>query len=222
MTNPILSILIPTVYGREQELQRLLSVLSKQLTPGNYCTSRTGYYEYAVSYSRIFPVEVIYLKDNKQVTVGEKREKLYQMADGVYSWQIDDDDSIAEDAISKILFAAEKEPDCITFLERCLMNGRELFGRHSLDYPDWEGEGNSTLYDGFHFHRTPYFKSVIKTAIVKQVPVPHMRYGEDHQWARLLKPYLKNESHIPEYLYHYIHHSTPEEFAERYGTNRQQ
>jgi|ADGO01.1.fsa_nt_gi hypothetical protein len=65
MTNPILSILIPTVYGREQELQRLLSVLSKQLTPGNYCTSRTGYYEYAVSYSRIFPVEVIYLKDKQ-------------------------------------------------------------------------------------------------------------------------------------------------------------
>ncbi len=164
--------------------------------------------------------EIIYLKDEKQLTIGQKRAMLYSRATGIYSWQIDDDDDIADNAIKLILEAIESNPevDCITFEEHIDIDGKIERSNHSLSYGDWEGEGGKELWDGFHYHRTPFFKSVIKTKIARSVPVPRIRFGEDHQWAQALKPHLKSEIHIPEQLYKYIHRSSNP--TERYGLDR--
>jgi hypothetical protein len=58
-------------------------------------------------------------------------------------------------------------------------------------------------------------KSVIKTEIARSVPIPKIRFGEDHQWAQALKPHLKSEIHIPQDIYFYQHQSS--DFSERYG-----
>ena len=84
-----------------------------------------------------------------------------------------------------------------------------------MDYGDWEGDGQKELADGFHYHRTPFMKSVIKTEIARSVPIPWIRFGEDHQWSQALKQHLKTEVHIPEDIYLYQHTST--DFNERYG-----
>jgi hypothetical protein len=118
--------------------------------------------------------------DNREMTIGEKRERLYGMAHGLYSWQIDSDDLIADNAIELILEAIKQETDCITFEECVNIDGREYRSNHSLEYGDWEGDGQKELWDGFHFHRTPFMKSVIKTEIAKSVSIPHIRFGEDH------------------------------------------
>lgn len=203
----LLSILIPTVFGREQQFGFLRRRIDFQL--------------FKLAYNG--EIEVIELKDNKEMILGEKRESMYQNANGIFSWQIDDDDDISDDAIESILSVIKlsgENVDCITFQEHCLMNGNEYSSNHSLEYGGWEGDGSKLLWDGFHFHRTPFYKDVIKTEIAKSVPFEKIRFGEDHAWSIALKPHLKNEVHIPRNIYYYIHNSKAEDFSERYGFNK--
>lgn len=232
MNPPLLSILIPTVYGREKEFATLHSKICPISLYGfidqdGYSISTASFYQSEsindpVVYSNNplpYNVEILSIRDNKEMSIGEKRELLYRQAAGDYSWQIDDDDSISDNAIKLILEAIKQNPDCITFEEYCLMNGVEYKSNHSLAYAKWEGDGSAELEDGFHFHRTPFMKSVIKTEIAKLVPVPHCRFGEDNMWADELQKHLKTEIHIPSQLYRYIH--TSSDFNERYGFDKE-
>lgn len=198
MIKPLLSILIPTIVGREKEFNLLYAKLAYQYSGDD--------------------VEIFFIRDNRELTIGEKREKLYHSASGLFSLQIDDDDDMASNAIELILQAIKENPDvdCITFEERCQMNGQLYCANHSLRYEDWEGDGSKLLSDGFHFRRTPFYKNVIKTSIAQSVPFEHIRFGEDHAWSRALKPHLKTEIHIPKQLYYYIHEHN-QTFEERYG-----
>lgn len=191
---PKLSILIPTIESRIEQFNKLIMFLSDVIE----------------LHDLDYLIEIKYLCDNKERTIGEKRQHLYAIATGLYSWQLDDDDAIDADAIPLILEAMATEPDCITFQEACNIDGNLKSSNFSLKYTDW-GENQ----DGFDYVRTPFFKTPIKTAICQQVPVPHIRFGEDHMWAKAVYPLLKTEVHIDRNLYYYNHDSTP--FNERYG-----
>lgn len=199
MNKPLLSILIPTTLDRFNEYNQLIKRL----------------YSIYPNLSKDGIVEEITDHAGKEMTIGEKREGLYKYANGIYSLQIDDDDDIADDAIGLILEAIKQEPDCITFEEYVNIDGREYKSNHSLSYPGWVGNGEYLLSDGFHFWRTPFFKSIIKTEIARSVPVPRIRWGEDNMWADELQKHLKTEVHISKQLYLYKHISSP--FNERYG-----
>lgn len=215
MIQPLLSILIPTIVGREETFDRLCHAIHPGLkfTDENKFTGQFGIYFGAY--------EVCVIMDNKEMTIGEKRTKLYNMAKGVYSWQIDDDDDIANNAIEKIINAINFSLslmipiDCITFEEYVSIDGKEFKSNHSKDYGGWEGDGSKLLEDGFHYHRTPFFKSVIRTELANSVPIQPIRFGEDHAFANDLHPLIKSEVHISEQLYRYIHISS--NHNERYG-----
>lgn len=204
MTNPLLSILIPTITSRQKEFDILTSNIYAEL-------NKDGFIE---------EVEIKSICDNKMMTIGEKRELLYKEANGVYSIQLDDDDQLSRDAVGLILKAIKENPDvdCVTFEEYVNIDGKEYKSNHSNEYADWEGDGSSLLYDGFHFHRTVYFKDVIKTELAKSVPVPRLRWAEDHEYSKLLKPLIRTEFHISEQLYKYIHISSDPK--ERYGLDK--
>lgn len=189
-----LSILIPTIIERQKQFNALITYLRNQIDIWDLRGD----------------VEILSLCDNKEMPIGEKRQALYDMANGDYSWQIDDDDSIARDAIYDVLQAMEGDPDCITFQELCTIDGVESTSNFSLKYDDWADN-----VDGWDHVRTPFFKTPIKTALCKQVPVPPIRFGEDHQWAQNIKYILKKEYHLEKFIYYYIHNSSP--FNERYG-----
>lgn len=232
-----LSILVPTVVGREAEYL----LLAKSIVGGLFFTPHfkenvvLGEAELTIekirwifcgdatydelktdNLSSKFPtVEFISIKDDKQIPIGQKRELLYGQASGEYSLQVDDDDSLAPDAIEKILAAIDAtNPDCVTFRERCDMNGKIQTCNHSLKYDKW---GDN--WDGFDFVRTPFYKDVIKTEIARSVPFPYIRYNEDEQWSMALKPHLSTESHIDEELYYYSYYPK-ESHEERYGLNK--
>jgi hypothetical protein len=213
MSQPLLSILIPTVVGREDNCTKLLRrLLASRLEDVGQGWVGKDERLWGID---VGGLQIIGCKDSKEMTIGEKRELLYQKADGLFSWQIDDDDDISDDAVDSILDQIRLTGsyiDCITFEENCMMNGQYYSCRHSLEYDDWRDN-----FDGYDFVRTPFYKDVIKTEIAKSVPFEHIRYGEDHAWSRALKPHLKNEIHIPRELYFYIHNSKPEEHNERYG-----
>ena len=225
MQQPLLSILIPTVFGRELEYKKLwdrISYLCKNLPQynsiNNYGFLQENPHDSLVGIVFGGLVSIQTIKDNKEITIGEKRERLYKMSIGLFSWQIDDDDDISDNAIELILEAikSNSDVDCITFEENCIMNHRYYKSNHSIKYGGWQGDGSIQLSDGFHFWRTPFYKDVIKTSIAQSVPFHYIRFGEDHQWAIDLYPHLKTEYHIDKELYFYIH-NPKESHNERYG-----
>lgn len=222
MKQPLLSILIPTVVGREKPFFKLLHKIRMAFANEEWTTKECEVENVIVGHSihTNSTIEICWYKDDKSITIGEKREKLYQQAKGLYSWQIDDDDDIADNAIKLILQAIKSNPDVdvITFEEYCNMDGKEYKSNHSATYSGWEGEGHLLFPDGFHFHRTPFFKSVIRTELAKSVTIPHIRWSEDYEWAKLLLPLIRSEVHISEQIYRYIHISSNPE--ERYGLNK--
>jgi glycosyltransferase involved in cell wall biosynthesis len=62
--------------------------------------------------------------DNKEISIGTKRQQMYELCKGKYAWQIDDDDWISENAIDLILDEIDKDMDCITFKEHCQFDNR--------------------------------------------------------------------------------------------------
>jgi hypothetical protein len=196
MSNILLSILIPTIHERRLQFNALMARLYKEIGD-----------------MKAFGLVVVQWEvDDKQMTIGEKRNILYAKSDGMYSLMLDDDDDLVPGAIAKILMALGTGPDCVTYLESCSMNGKKYLSNHSLLYQNW-----AENYDGYDFVRTPYFKDVILTEIARRVPVPPVRYGEDHIWSINLKPHLRTQVHLDEIIYLYQHESKPENFNQRYG-----
>lgn len=206
----LLSILIPTVPCREKEFKKLMYRIATQ---SKFYKGSLDNDTLQIEYMINDDIEVLSFKDNKEMSIGEKRQKLYQSAKGIFSWQIDDDDDISDNAIELILNAIKSNPDipCITFKERCEMNGEYKSSNHSLKYEKWQDN-----FDGYDYCRTPFYKDVIRTDIAKSVPFPHIRYNEDEQWSIAIKPLLTSEIHIEEELYIYIY-EPKESHEKRYG-----
>lgn len=196
----VLSIQIPTVVGREEQFEKLYNHLMDQIRQWKLENL----------------VEVIYLRDNKEMTIGAKRQKLYEMADALYSVQIDDDDWVPADFCRTLVEFAKHDADVISYIEECKHNGRSngksIF---SKNYKDWVEKLSPSVY-GCVRARTPFFKSPIKTELCRKVGVADMRFGEDHDFSRRMLPHLKTQSFIMKTMYYY-HYQTEGTHNERYG-----
>lgn len=200
---PLLTIQIPFTEERRFETEKLMGEFQSQCKEYNLFNGE---------------VELYVDGRGREVPIGQKRTDMYQKANGLFVVQWDSDDWISEHGIATILMAIKQNPnvDCITYEEYVHINGVNYTSNHSIEYSDWEGEGNTEFPDGFNFHRTPYMKDVIRTEIAKSVPVPDLRWSEDYEWSKLIKPLLKTETHLQEEIYHYIYISN-QTFEERYG-----
>jgi len=200
---PLLTIQIPFTEERRPDVEKLIGEFSRQCDLFNIINGE---------------IEIYIDGRGREVSIGQKRTEMYQKANGLFVVQWDSDDWISETGLIGIICLINQSPevDCVTYEEHVHINGVNYTSNHSIKYDDWEGEGNTEFPDGFNFHRTPYMKSVIKTEIAKSVPVPDCRFGEDHQWSKLIKPLLNSEHHIDEEIYHYIYISN-QTFEERYG-----
>jgi len=196
MSEKLLSILIPTVLERSERFIRLKNFIDSQIK----------------EYDLNGLVEVLFIQDNKELTIGEKRNRLYRMANGVYSWQIDDDDSIHHQAIPLIVDELMGEDcDCVGFKELCIFDGKRVESSNfSIKYGGWADN-----VDGFNHVRTPFFKTPIKTRLCLQCPVPPIRFGEDHAFAQAIYPLLQKENYIDDFIYWYLHNDSPHN--QRYG-----
>lgn len=196
MKDILLSILIPTVKERAEQFHKLKQYIFRQM----------------VDHELTDVVEILYVQDNKEMTIGEKRNKLYRMANGHYSWQIDDDDWLHPEAVPYVIDELKAlDCDCVGFKELCIFDGKRVESSNfSMKYGGWADN-----QDGFNHVRTPFFKTPIKTRLCLQCPVTPVRWGEDHEFAKLIYPLLQKENYIDEFLYIYRHDSTPHN--ERYG-----
>jgi hypothetical protein len=192
------SICVPTVNGREYKFQKLIDNLQDQIENGKY-----------EKY-----VEIIICKDNKEISIGAKRDKMIMESSGVFCVMIDDDDNVVGDYIQTLIENYDSKVDTIGYIEECRNNGfNPKFSKISTTCNKWREV--SVPIGKFSNFRTPYFKNPIKTKIMKRVGCEDMRWGEDHDFSDRILPYLKKEKFIDKvmYLYNYI----SEDHNKKYG-----
>ena len=189
-----LSILICSIKGREEILNNLLSLLEGQITDD---------------------VEILIEVDNKEITIGEKRNVLLKRARGDYIAFVDDDDLISNDYVSKILAAIETSPDCCGIegeidhmkVKRPESNERRRQPRHryyrckqkfvhSNQYTKWYEKNNI-------YYRCPNHLNPIKRELAGQIMFPEMSQGEDKDFSLRILPLLKTEVFIKGIIYYY-------------------
>jgi len=194
--NTLLSILILSIQERSSSLAALLSNLNFQI-------QKTGCEN----------VEFLVLTDNKKRSIAEKRNNLLSIAKGKYICFLDDDDTVSENYIEKLCEALElqSEPDCITFRQKCSINGCALNVQFGLG----NAHGNLIKDDNGDFHdikRPPYHMCLFKRDLVKGIKFQQLYSAEgqsieDIDWLLRVYPLLKTEHHIPSQLHKYIYDS---------------
>ena len=131
------------------------------------------------------------------ITIGAKRNELLLDSTGEYVCFIDDDDSASPYYVDSILRAIESKPDAIGFKIMCDMEGKKEIAASSIKY-DW-----SNNIDGFRYVRSIYHKTPVKREIALKCMFPDKSFGEDYEYSMRLKPHLKTEVFINEFLYFY-------------------
>ena len=179
------SILICTIESRAKQLQNLLNLLKPQLTK---------------------EVEVLTECDNKQMSVGRKRQILLERAKGDYVAFIDDDDIVSEDYVANILEAIKQDPDCIGMLVRCLLDGKNKLAITSNKYNTWKEN-----VDGFDFVRCILHLNPVKRWIALKIGYKDVRFQEDHNYSLELNRsgLLQKEVMIEKELYTYLYKYQP-------------
>jgi glycosyltransferase involved in cell wall biosynthesis len=157
------------------------------------------------------PVEIVVACDNKEISIGLKRQQLLERATGDYVSSIDDDDWVAPDYVDRLLAALESSPDCVGFKIECVMNGGvPQSAITSMRYRRW-GDNQ----DGFRFTRSIYHKSVTRRDLALKCGFPDMRYGEDKIFSEKIMHLVKREVFVDAVLYFYRFKSEP--FNTKYG-----
>lgn len=198
---PILSILIPTVIGREVFYGKLYDKLWQQIINNNLTEE----------------VEIVCECDDRVMSIGSKRQLLVTKAKGKFVVFIDDDDDIPYEYCQLICDAIKnnEDIDAIGFLQQCTFNGGvPVLASLSNRWNDW-GEN----MEQFRYVRTPFFPTPMLREYAFQVGYNDMRYGEDHDFSRRLKQsgLIKNEFFIDKIMYYYIYVYAPS--IEKYGVN---
>ncbi len=171
-----LSLLIPTLHSRSKVCEQITSEIVNQLTTD---------------------VEMLILPDNGEQTIGAKRNTLLEGATGDYVAFIDDDDMISKDYVEKVLAALEGNPDCASLDGYVYWrDGRKRLFKHSIEYTSWYTSNDID-------YRMPSHLNAIKREYALQVRFQEINHGEDHQYSKDLRQYLKTEGKVDGVIYYY-------------------
>lgn len=144
-------------------------------------------------------VEVLSFLDNKEHTVGHKRNVLMERSQAEYSCFIDDDDDVSDWYVERIYGGLLTNPDCVSLTGIFTRRGRhpQTF-IHSLDYTSYFEEDRI-------FYRPPNHLNPVRRELVKQVQFPELNHGEDSNWAMTVckKQLLRTEFKIDDPYYFY-------------------
>jgi len=177
--NPTLSLLTPTIPGRETQLKELGQKLAAQIGDK--------------------PVEWLALSDNRNRTIGAKRQALWDIARGTYAAMIDDDDDVSDDYVASLLRATETGADVITFKQRSIYNGREAIVEFGVNNPD------ETFAEGKTILRAPWHVCAWRREVVAGCLFSEVNFGEDLCWCLQARKRIRTAHHIDKVLHTYRH-----------------
>lgn len=195
----LLTIMIPTTEDRKELFESLMLELWRQVFDSNYQAL----------------VNVIWEIDNKEISVGLKRQKLLERAEGKFVVGFDSDDFPHPDYIKDIVSTLIANPniDHVGFIEDCDIDGAKSRSIFSIKHKSWDEKEV-----GYDQVRCANPKSVIRRTKALQVGYKDMRWGEDRVFAEAVTPLLESEIFIEKPLYYYRHISSPSN--ERYGIDK--
>lgn len=174
----ILSILICSLEERKKELGFIFEKLLHQ----------------RLSYAS--KIEVLIESDNREITIGEKRNILLSRAQGEYICFVDDDDDISNDYIESIMKALESKPDCVGIEGTIDYMGIKGIFKHSRQFQSWYTGPDA-------FYRTPNHLNPVKREIALRIGFPPQSFGEDQIYSNGIKRMLKTEVYINHPIYFY-------------------
>ena len=178
------SILIPTIPGREEKLQRLL----------------TKIHELRKEFCPELKIDISIFFDNRERSVGLKRQSLLEKAVGKYMSFIDDDDDLTpayfEDALACIKGGYHV----------CRLRGsiKPYTFTHSIEIPY-----TGMLAVGDVFVRPPNHLNIMMTDIARIIKFDDLKIGEDFDWAiKMAKQgFLQTEYQSDIERIHYIYNT---------------
>ena len=176
------TILIATIQGRERSLTALVSAihtLRQQICPTLRITVTLGY-------------------DNRESTIGAKRDRMLQAAEGKYVSFIDDDDMVTAAYFEDAAATVAGNFDCMRLRGQM---AQHTF-THSMSHKLLDPMANATT-----FLRPPNHLNVMKADIAKTVRYRDARNGEDLDWTitMLKQGFLRTEYQSDESRIHYIY-----------------
>jgi hypothetical protein len=178
MNNSLLSILICSLQERKEQLGILLSILYDQI-------------------GDIDNVEIVTNIDNREITTGEKRNRLLNSCNSEYCCFIDDDDNVSDDYVDSIVKALQSRSDCLGIEGIYTVNGENpIKFIHSIKYNSWFKQGEV-------FYRPPNHLNPVKTEIARVVGFPDKILQEDKAFSLGLVGKLVTEVYIDHPIYFY-------------------
>lgn len=185
-TPPLLSILVPSLPER---ITRFLLPLWAKLEAQIAANSQPG------------EVEIVCHIDNRQRTVGEKRDNLMQVSQGEYVAYADDDDDVSDDYVARLIAAIKGNRcvDVITFQQRAIINGTEGICTFGLGNPNEQ-------FTPAGFLRAPWHVCAWRGTLARRFRFPASNQHEDWGWAQHLNLVAKTSHHIPAVLHIYNWH----------------
>jgi hypothetical protein len=143
-------------------------------------------------------IEILTDVDNREKSIGQKRNDLVARAKGKYCCFIDDDDQVSKYYFSEIEEALKDKPDCVALLGMFYENGRPVKPFvHSIDTEKY-------MEDEEAFYRPPNHLNPILTGLVKRVGFPTKNFGEDTDFAMRMVGLLKTQGLVRTLIYHYF------------------
>gem|GEM_PF-3908678 len=180
------SILICTLDERKESFEKICNKLQHQISINNLDNE----------------IEILFFKDNREHSIGFKRNTLLEESQGEYVCFVDDDDDVHDLYIPMIYEKLVQKPDCVSLVGIMTTNGHnpEKF-IHSIQF-----NNRYCTENGIHL-RSPNHLNPIKRSIAIQFSFPENNFGEDRHWTLALAKsgLLKNEAtlDIPYYFYQY-------------------
>ena len=185
----LLSIGILTLSGREDYFNRLMHHI--KLAANKWAEQ----------------LEIVVAKDNREASVGTKRNQVLDQANGKFVCFIDDDDMISAnyfDDVMNTIIKNKGEMDVIGFNGVYYINEKPyMIFKHSSKFNDHRTMENNTIVQ----YRKCNHLNPIKTKIARQVRYSEVSYGEDSDYSTRLyqSGLLKTETYLDTVLYHYLY-----------------
>lgn len=187
MSQPKLSILIPSLRRRELFLDRLTRCLLPQLA-GHDC------------------IEVLTEIDNGEMSLGSKRNLLLRKATGEYVAFIDDDDLVADDYITKMLAALDTAPDVIGFTMLVTNDGAwPEYGFVSVALRSWFQIPDPITKGRFAYYSCPNHLTPVKRDLALSICYSDkLIMCEDLEYSIRLLQHLTREFFIESPIYYFL------------------
>lgn len=189
----MLSILIPSIPSRRDQLNRLRVEVQKQIS---YCRAvhpALGKVEVIIDNSKTF------LQGG--LSIGKKREGLVKRAKSKYMCFLDDDESIAPNYVETLLRLCFQDKDVCSFRNVTKLDNYWCIIDMSIVNPNEQAHGDYTVL------RKPWHICPVRSEFAKRFQFPDSNYGEDWTWFEQVLSLCLTEAKTGAIIHQYNHSS---------------